>query len=118
MEKILKSELLIALKAAKATTLKKNLVKYACKAIFANTNYEQKIRALLHVKRRWYALSVKTNAKLSGSDIPSIQVLSVATKKDFDTLPFSLKSVISSFKNRIEQITVISPAREIPKNIS
>ena len=49
MEKILKSELLIALKAAKAITLKKNLVKYACKAIFANTNYEQKIRALLHV---------------------------------------------------------------------
>ena len=118
MQKISKSELLIVLEAAKAITLKKNLVKHTCKVIFAKTNCEQKIRALLHVKKCWNALSVKTNAKLSESDIPSIQVLSVATKKDFDTLPFSLKSVISSSKNRIEQITVISPAREIPKNFS
>lgn len=63
--------------------------------------------------RRVRALSLPNDLNLSESGYPEIEILTVAAAKDFEVLPYTLKSAIRNSKNPVKRITVICPEQQV-----
>lgn len=97
---------------------KKSLVLRAARIISSHVPLKQKISQLKLIIRRWRAISVAPDCHLSRKSVPSIEVLSVALRKDFGILPISLESIVKSSLNSIDQISVISPRNDISEFVT
>ncbi len=97
---------------------KKSLALRAARIISSHVPWKQKIIQLKLIIRRWRAISVAPNCRLSEKSMPSIEVLSVALRKDFGILPISLESIVKSSLNNIDQISVISPRNDISEFVT
>jgi hypothetical protein len=62
---------------------------------------------------RWRATSLGEEHKLSVKSLIPIEILVVAAKKDFDTLPYAIRFAIECSQNQIVRVVVVCPAVDI-----
>jgi hypothetical protein len=62
---------------------------------------------------RWRATLLGEEHNLSVKSLIPIEILVVATKKDFDILPYAIQFAINNSQNQIFKVTIICPAVDI-----
>jgi hypothetical protein len=62
---------------------------------------------------KWRASLLGSEHKVSVKSLIPIEILVVATKKDFDILPYAIQFAINNSQNQILKVTIICPAVDI-----
>jgi hypothetical protein len=81
--------------------------------VFFTVRSKNRRNDLSILKRKLRSVSVPKSRKLSNGNIPKIEILSVAAKKDFATLIFAMESAVENSINQIVKLTIVSPKKDI-----